>query len=245
MDLIACQEELNIVIQITQQQVEMITELKDTISKMPAKAATPTKEQALTSKIPRTEREGLNDFSGRTNAHNRATFRQLSSSTLTDPVAQLLDNLQRELTDLVDLRNNTDRLVTRTIQLVNIRLEDHGKAILVFTLVTIIFLPLNFVSSFFGMNFRDIREMKQTQWLFWAVALCVTAGVVGGSVFVAFTGGKIVENFLTWRDRRRELHLSTMTVARQGPPGTMEKGFKVLGTTGQSDSSNPMAGPMR
>ena len=245
MDLIACQEELNIVIQITEQQVDMITKLKAKISKMPLRPSTPTKEQVLTSAPHPTEREELNDFSDRTTAQNRATFRQLSSSTLTDPVAQLLDSLQRELTDLVDLRNNTDRLVTRTIQLVNIRLEDHGKAILVFTVVTIIFLPLNFVSSFFGMNFSDIRGMKQTQWLFWAVALCVTAGVVGGSVFVAFTGGKIVESFLTWRDKRRELNLSSMTVARQGPPGTMEKGFKVLGTTGQGDSSNPMAGPMR
>lgn len=128
---------------------------------------------------------------------------------------EVLDKLQRELIDLRDLRDNTDRLVTRTIQLVNIRLEDHGKAILVFTVVTLIFLPLNFLSSYFGMNFRDIRDTDQTQWLFWPVALCVTAGVAGGSVFLAFSGRQWWERFVMWRDRRKEMYLSLATASQQ------------------------------
>ncbi|KAL8650306.1 MAG: hypothetical protein Q9210_003902, partial [Variospora velana] len=48
-------------------------------------------------------------------------------------------------------------------------------AILVFTIVTIIFLPLSFVSSFFGMNVADIREMGTRQWVFWASAVPLTA----------------------------------------------------------------------
>lgn len=227
MDLIACQEELNIVIQITQQQVDMIKNLKNTLGEINSND-TPGSFSEYN--------ENCNDDA----AQNRATYRQLSSSTLADPIAQLLDNLLRELTDLADLQRNTDRLVTRTIQLVNIRLEDHGKAILVFTVVTIIFLPLNFVSSFFGMNFRDIRDMRQTQWLFWAVALCVTAGVVGGSLFLAFSGGKILEKLLMWKDKRRELRLSSQTVAGQRQMRPEHQGFRVLGTTGQADSVNLM-----
>ncbi|KAL9001792.1 MAG: hypothetical protein Q9188_005249 [Gyalolechia gomerana] len=58
-------------------------------------------------------------------------------------------------------------------------------AILVFTIVTIIFLPLSFVSSFFGMNTSDIRDMTTPQWAFWASAVPLTAIVVGVSIFVA------------------------------------------------------------
>ncbi|KAL8957219.1 MAG: hypothetical protein Q9193_005453 [Seirophora villosa] len=58
-------------------------------------------------------------------------------------------------------------------------------AILVFTIVTIIFLPLSFVSSFFGMNVADIRDMARPQWVFWASAVPLTALVVGVSFFVA------------------------------------------------------------
>ncbi|KAL9010279.1 MAG: hypothetical protein Q9173_004768 [Seirophora scorigena] len=58
-------------------------------------------------------------------------------------------------------------------------------AILVFTIVTIIFLPLSFVSSFFGMNVADIRDMARPQWVFWASAVPLTALVVGISFFVA------------------------------------------------------------
>lgn len=59
-------------------------------------------------------------------------------------------------------------------------------AILVFTVVTIIFLPLSFVSSFFGMNVNDIRSMGRSQWIFWASALPLTAIVAGVSLFIAY-----------------------------------------------------------
>ena len=58
-------------------------------------------------------------------------------------------------------------------------------AILIFTIVTIIFLPLSFVSSFFGMNTSDIREMSRPQWVFWASAIPLTLLVLGVSFFVA------------------------------------------------------------
>lgn len=228
MDLIACQEELNIVIQITQQQLDMMSDLQTRLEDKktdPGEAHSPASRRRMSVGL---EGPYYNDFG--TTAHrmpHRATYRQLSSSNLSDPMAQLLDNLSRELTDLRELRDNTDRLVTRTIQLVNIRLEDHGKAILVFTVVTIVFLPLNFVSSFFGMNFVGIRNTDQTQWLFWPVALCVTAGVVGASIFMAFSGSSILEKLLMWRDTRREQTLSTTTVLKQAASG--EPGFVVHG----------------
>lgn len=57
-------------------------------------------------------------------------------------------------------------------------------AILVFTIVTIIFLPLSFVASFFGMNTSDIRALDTPQWLFWACALPLTVIVVALAILI-------------------------------------------------------------
>ena len=215
MDLIGCQEELNIVIQITEQQIDMIRELKSNLDSFkPISDGPRTASPVRRTHIPSTFSD-YGEFDSMPLPTRRATFRQLSTSSLADPIAQLIDNLEREQADLQDLRSNTDRLVTRTIQLVNIRLEDHGKAILVFTVVTIVFLPLNFVSSFFGMNVEDIRNMVQGQWLFWAVALCVTSTVVVVSVFLAFSLGEILEKIHMWRDARKKRSKRSSTAMSQ------------------------------
>lgn len=228
MDLIACQEELNIVIHITEQQLDAIGDLQMALDAFHAKSDTkrpPSTRTSVRGVDHPDEQELPKELVSR-----RSTYRQLSASVLSDPMAQLIDNLERELVDLRDLRDNTDRLVTRTIQLVNIRLEDHGKAILVFTVVTIIFLPLNFVSSFFGMNFRDIRDMETTQWLFWAVAIAVTVSVVASSVFLAFSGSLLLEKLHMWRDARRDTRMFTTSSLRQGTDTQIRSGFRVHGT---------------
>jgi hypothetical protein len=58
-------------------------------------------------------------------------------------------------------------------------------AIYAFTIVTIIFLPISTVASVFGMNTNDVRNMGQSQWLFWAVALPLTTLVIVVSLFAA------------------------------------------------------------
>ena len=117
-----------------------------------------------------------------------------------NPVNDVLDRLIRETEDLSELRNNANELVNRTVQLVNIRLEDHGLAIMVFTLVTVLFLPLSFLSSFFGMNGFNV---KNTQVTFWTVAAVLTAAVVGASSLLAFYGGRLIEYFIVWKDSMR------------------------------------------
>lgn len=224
MDLMACQEELNIVIQITEQQVDMIRDLQALLGETPSEH-TKKRRSLANQQRAYSDLDGFGLSTQKPLPHRRPE-RGLSTSVLSDPQSQLLDNLERELADLRDLRDNTDRLVTRTIQLVNIRLEDHGKAILVFTVVTIIFLPLNFISSYFGQNFSDIRNMETSQWLFWPIAICITVGVAGASLVLAFSGGTMLEKFHMWKDSRREQHLSTATSLRQRA-NSGERGFAV------------------
>jgi hypothetical protein len=197
MDLLQVQEELNIIIGVTQSQLDLLKIIDEAWRDL-AEPAT----QSPTEKNMQHHRRGSRSTARVIGHASRATFRQLSSSTLKDPMSQLQENLKREFVDLCELRDNSNNLINRTIQLVNIRLEDHGKAILVFTIVTIIFLPLSFVSSFFGMNTIDIRTMSSSQGVFWIVSSCLTVGTVGFAVFLAFYGGAILEAFFTWRANR-------------------------------------------
>lgn len=64
--------------------------------------------------------------------------------------------------------------------------DDHGKAILVFTVVTIIFLPLSFVTSFLGMNTSDIRNQTSGQGLFWTIAIPLAVFVTLIALGLAF-----------------------------------------------------------
>lgn len=43
-----------------------------------------------------------------------------------------------------------------------------------FTVVTVIFLPLSTVASILGMNTNDVRNMEINQWVFWVVAVPLT-----------------------------------------------------------------------
>jgi Mg2+ and Co2+ transporter CorA len=222
MDLLQVQEELNIIISIMEQQIELVTNLQEILnhSRVKSQSRTPIRpnQQKPFGSIP---------------AAGIATYRQMSQSHLSDPAAQLIENLQREYADLVDLRDNSNTLINRTIQLVNIRLEDHGKAILVFTIVTIIFLPLSFVTSFFGMNFSDIRDMESTQRRFWLVGGCLTVVTVAFSLFLAFYGGTIVESFVDWNEARNR-KLKRKQTAQRNMQGKRPDGipnFEVMGAS--------------
>lgn len=56
--------------------------------------------------------------------------------------------------------------------------DRHENAIYAFTIVTIIFLPLSFVASVFGMNTNDVRNMELNQWAYWATAVPVTVVII-------------------------------------------------------------------
>lgn len=171
LDLLQLQDELAIIEHISKSQIEIVAKLEQHIGQAWA------------------------EFSKKklSNNQEKALF------SLGDPDG-LINRLTGELQDLSELRTNTSELVTRTIQLVNVRFEDHSQAILVFTIVTVIFLPLSFLTSFFGMNVSDIRSMSASQWVFWTCAASLTSVVVVASTFFAFYGGRLNEKFVVWRD---------------------------------------------
>ncbi|KAL8722755.1 MAG: hypothetical protein Q9225_000816 [Loekoesia sp. 1 TL-2023] len=88
-----------------------------------------------------------------------------------------------------DLKSSLDVLFQlRTIEQNELAIlaESNNKAIMVFTIVTIIFLPLSFFTSYFGMNLKGVIDTDRTERYFWAVCGSVTVCVVSLTVLFGF-----------------------------------------------------------
>ncbi|USP82040.1 uncharacterized protein yc1106_09314 [Curvularia clavata] len=107
-----------------------------------------------------------------------------------------LENLELVMEDYEDLIRRCGPLANRTKQSLEINEEDHGKAIMVFTVVTVIFLPLSFATSYLGMNTADIRDMDQKQGLFWTIAIPLTVVTVGACLLIGYNGEEIRDMFM-------------------------------------------------
>ena len=86
-----------------------------------------------------------------------------------------LDDMIKHFTRLSKYAEEAE---TRTTNYIRVSNEDNSKAIYIFTTITVIFLPLNAVSSILGMNVVDVRETKRGSSLFWEIAIPVTFAVL-------------------------------------------------------------------
>jgi hypothetical protein len=137
------------------------------------------------------------------------------------------DNLALSREEYVELFTRCGPLSDRTKQSLEINEEDHGKAIMVFTVVTIIFLPLSFVTSFLGMNTVDIRDMNSGQSLFWAIAIPLAAVTMGSTMFIGYNGDELRDTIVSaYRaatgKQRRSLSTHGGSISQQKRPGKSE-----------------------
>lgn len=79
--------------------------------------------------------------------------------------------------------------------------DQQEAAIAAFTMVTVIFLPLTWLTGVFGMNFIDIRDLEYGQWLYWVVA-----GPLG--LVTRYAGWCLIgsDQLKRLRQRRRSAH---------------------------------------
>ncbi|KAF2684217.1 hypothetical protein K458DRAFT_404491 [Lentithecium fluviatile CBS 122367] len=116
-----------------------------------------------------------------------------------------------------DLDSRLEDVSSHVSRMLEIQQENNGNAIIVFTIVTIIFLPLSWATSYLGMNTSDIRDLNQGQWLFWLIALPVTSVVIGIAVLVVLKGETIREFFIRReiaRDRKSSASVGISTKRR-------------------------------
>jgi hypothetical protein len=104
---------------------------------------------------------------------------------------------------LIDIDSRLEDVSNHVSRMLEIQKENNGNAIIVFTIVTIIFLPLSWATSYLGMNTVDVRNLEQGQWLFWTIALPVTTVVIRLAVLVVLKGESIRE-FLIKREGAKD-----------------------------------------
>ncbi|CAG8959792.1 hypothetical protein HYFRA_00001700 [Hymenoscyphus fraxineus] len=98
----------------------------------------------------------------------------------------LRDLLLQESYNLLDLKIQQFRdmsSLARELEAYNMAKISHNKdrqeaAIFIFTIVTVIFLPLSTVAGILGMNTNDVRNMEIDQWVFWVTAIPLTIIVI-------------------------------------------------------------------
>ncbi|KAE8846396.1 hypothetical protein PTNB73_02378 [Pyrenophora teres f. teres] len=166
-----------------------------------------------------------------------------------DLLRTCLKNLLLARDDFADLQDLCRPLSDRTKQILEINEEDHGKAIMVFTVVTVIFLPLSFATSYFGMNTSDIRDMDQTQTLFWSVAIPLTVLTVGGCMLIGYNGVELLDaisSFLrTVSGKQKESPDAGVGVSRRKPPPNLQfdtTNTQELTTLDEAEFANPRPG---
>ncbi|KAI0593277.1 hypothetical protein F4775DRAFT_521473 [Biscogniauxia sp. FL1348] len=122
---------------------------------------------------------GLNDFDvtldpdgfSKLSATDPGGFRELFGREC----AAWLDRRDREFYELSLEASRLETMNTNNIEVTKDRQE---AAVYAFTMVTIIFLPLSTISSIFGMNSSDVRDMDAGQWVYWATAVPTTLLVI-------------------------------------------------------------------
>ncbi|KAJ6120590.1 Mg2+ transporter protein CorA-like/Zinc transport protein ZntB [Penicillium sp. IBT 18751x] len=88
---------------------------------------------------------------------------------------KMIKQMKRDLDELEDMAGKTSMLLRSMIE---VRKESNSSAITIFTIVTVVFLPLSFITSYLGMNSVDIRNGTFHQSLFWVIALPSAAFLV-------------------------------------------------------------------
>ncbi|KAL1643156.1 hypothetical protein SLS58_005125 [Diplodia intermedia] len=95
--------------------------------------------------------------------------------TVLDAAAAAAD---AKLRGFAGMRRNAEALRAAAAAQIDSNKDRQEAAVYAFTVVTVVFLPLSFVSGFLGMNTADLRDMPHRQWVFWAAALPLTALIV-------------------------------------------------------------------
>ena len=79
-------------------------------------------------------------------------------------------------------------LEDQNVRLVETLADDNSRLIFIFTFITILFLPLSFVATFFGMNVVGINPTKSTTSHFWVIGAPLTGGIFIICMIFVFKG---------------------------------------------------------
>ncbi|GME26635.1 Mg2+ transporter protein CorA-like/Zinc transport protein ZntB [Neofusicoccum parvum] len=122
----------------------------------------------------------LKDFSSALMQRRETAKFYFNSAYPVEPtvVDNCIETLEAKINSFEDMRLAAVNLQATNLQMIDFNKDRQEAAVYAFTIVTIIFLPLSFVSGFLGMNTADIRDMPHKQWVFWAAGVPLTILII-------------------------------------------------------------------
>ncbi|KAI9715407.1 MAG: hypothetical protein M1828_000867 [Chrysothrix sp. TS-e1954] len=93
-------------------------------------------------------------------------------------VTRQADETDRLLSDLMQAMNTLFQLRSIEQNELAITADSQNKAILLFTGVTIVFLPLSFFTSYYGMNLNGVIDTKHSEGYFWKLCGSIALAIV-------------------------------------------------------------------
>nr|XP_019048093.1 hypothetical protein I302_01858 [Kwoniella bestiolae CBS 10118]OCF27023.1 hypothetical protein I302_01858 [Kwoniella bestiolae CBS 10118] len=96
-------------------------------------------------------------------------------------IGDVIDHLEITVGSLEQFVNTCDHLTDYVFNVLSFQTNESMERL---SIVTVVFLPLTFIASYFGMNFEDFPEIQQSVSYFWKVALPCTI-----AFFVIFSFG--------------------------------------------------------
>lgn len=112
-------------------------------------------------------------------AHDRLEFAHVSVKAQHDCIERLLIDAKGSMNALFQLRS----IEQNELAIVS---DSQNKAIMVFTGVTIVFLPLSFFTSYYGMNLKNIVNTTRGEAYFWKVCGSIALLIVVFVVLAAY-----------------------------------------------------------
>lgn len=103
------------------------------------------------------------------------------------------DHVLRYLQDLDDMRNQSKTLSSLLFNTISIRASDSVKLL---SLVSVVFLPLSFLTGYFGMNFKSFDVLDHDVGYYWMVSTPAAAALTVLLVYPSLAGS--IKEMLLW-----------------------------------------------
>ncbi|KAL8887912.1 MAG: hypothetical protein Q9192_006256 [Flavoplaca navasiana] len=178
-DYLACVDELTMVERICEQQVTLFKGMQQDIRKFEH-------EDNRARRNP--------DFPKGESMHERVKWALTMVKTRHDIFEGLLTEAKQSMEALFQLRS----IEQNELAIVS---DSQNKAVLIFTGVTIVFLPLSFFTSYYGMNLSTIVDTNKTEGYFWRVCGSIALFIV----LVVTLGASRHWLKQIWKSRRRSM----------------------------------------
>ncbi|KAB2109097.1 hypothetical protein AG0111_0g2554 [Alternaria gaisen] len=130
-------------------------------------------------------------------------------------ISEDADHTREMLLALLDLKSKAASLTEARASASEAKAATaQGRAVMLFTIITVIFLPLSFFTSYFGQNVKELTgdENNPSSWHLWRVATPITVVIIVVALLIAYYITRPSSPLWIWQDPPEEEASATVEV---------------------------------